>query len=181
MTETDIIDDVDFNGLTPEIIFNEEALDNVADETYYGVHSSYVSPYYNGEKIDVESLIFIGVKGDANLNGLVELDDVVLVLQYYAYVGASLDTSFTGDPESVYEILAFFLSDVNTESTDGKNTENGRIELSDASDIITYYALRGASLDPQWDEVIPSLKELEGSLWHYRAMLKAESEENSDS
>lgn len=169
VVETDIIDDVDFNGLTPEIIFEEEAAPNVANNTYYGVHAAYVSPYYNGEKVDAQSLVYIGVKGDTNLNGKIEIQDATLVLTYYAYVGAGLEPSLNEDSVDYYETLAFFLADVNTESLDGKNSENGIMEISDASNILTYYAQHGASLVPQWEVIIPSLTEKVGSLWYDHA------------
>ncbi|MBO5227306.1 MAG: cellulose-binding protein CttA-related protein, partial [Ruminococcus sp.] len=167
--ELNIIDDVDFNGLTPEIIFREEALPNIADNSYYGAHVTHVNPYYNGEKINAKSKVYIGVKGDTNLNGKIEIQDASMVLTYYAYVGSNLEPSLNDNNDSYYEILAFFLADVNTESLEGKNSANGIMEISDASNILAYYAQHGASLVPQWEVIIPSLTEKVGSLWYDHA------------
>ena len=164
----DIINDVDFNGLTPEAKFTDAAT-NIADGTYTGVYMGYVSPYYNGEIIeDAQSLIYIGVKGDATLDGTVGLDDASAILAYYADSAVGLDASLTGTTGD-YETLAYFLADVDTESTAGANTANNALNLDDASAILAYYSQNAVALDPQWDVIIPSLKELEGSLWYERA------------
>ncbi|MBQ8725401.1 MAG: cellulose-binding protein CttA-related protein, partial [Oscillospiraceae bacterium] len=156
------------NGLTPETLFNDNAAVNTSE--YDGVYRGMVSAYYNGNVIEgAESLVYIGVKGDASLNGVVGLEDASAVLSYYANIGASLPAAFTDDATSDYEILAYFLADVTTESTAGKNSDAGDIGLDDASYILTYYAYVGASLEAQWDEIIPSLKTLAGSLWEARA------------
>lgn len=168
--ETDIIDQVNYNGQTPEILFE----DRYDSSDYYGVYRGYVSPWYNGEMLDVESLIYIGVKGDADLNGIVEISDATNVLTYYAMYGASLEPRLIDNENEHYEYLAFFLADVNTESKAGANSEAGLLEIDDATNILTYYAMYGASLDPQWDEIIPSLQELVGSLWYERAQAKLE-------
>lgn len=96
--------------------------------------------------------VYIGVKGDADLNGKVGLDDATAVLTYYAYVGASMTPSFNEDAE--LEVLAYFLADVDTESKAGANTDTERIDLDDSSYILTYYAWNGASLNPTWDAVL---------------------------
>ena len=166
VVEVDIIDQVDYNGLTPEIAFSER--DETAD--YDGVYRGYPSPYYKGEILeDVKSLVYVAVKGDADLNGRVEINDASEVLEYYAKRAAGFDVMLLEEPVHIhYEYLAYFLADVDTESTAGQNTENNRLEISDASNILTYYARSAAGLYPQWDEIIPSLKELAGSLWYER-------------
>ncbi|MGN0631718.1 MAG: hypothetical protein ACI4JN_10365, partial [Ruminococcus sp.] len=68
-----------------------------------------------------------------------------------------------------YEILAYFLADVDTESTAGMDSDAGKIQVADATNILTYYAQDGASMDPQWDKIIPALKEIVGSLWYDHA------------
>ena len=145
--------------------------DNAAVNTseYDGVYRGYVAPSYNGVAITEQSLVYIGVKGDACLDGVVGLEDASAVLSYYANIGASLPAAFTDDPTSDYEVLAYFLADVTTESKAGVNSDAGNIGLDDASHILTYYAYVGASIDAQWQEIIPSLKTLPGSLWEYKA------------
>ena len=51
----------------------------------------------------------------------------------------------------------------------GGKDNGGAVEIADATKVLTYYAYVGASMDPQWDSIIPSLKELVGSLWYDRA------------
>ncbi len=166
-TETDIINQVTFNGLTPEKLFNDADAENSAE--YDGVYRGYVSGYYNGSVIDAKSLVYIGVKGDSDLNGKVEISDASLTLKYYAYRMAVLDVTFTGDADSDYETLAYFLSDVDTESKQGKDSADGSIDISDATNILKYYANDVAMLDPQWEDIIPTLVNIPGSLWEYKA------------
>ncbi len=96
--------------------------------------------------------VYIGVKGDADLNGVVEIPDATAVLTYYAMYGASLTPAFNTDAS--LEKLAYFLADVDTESKAGVNTDEAQITISDATMILTYYAQFGASLDPDWDAII---------------------------
>lgn len=171
LVETDITADVDFGGLTPEMLFNDEAAVNTAE--YDGVYRGYVSPYYNGEQLEVESLVYIGVKGDATLDGLVKIADAQLVLAYYAQNAAFMPVSLT-KTEGDYETLAYFLADVDTESKAGVNTDTAVLNIADAQGMLNYYAKDAAFLSPKWDEIIPSLKEIVGSLWHYHATQSAE-------
>ncbi len=172
VVETDITNEVNYDGLTPEMLFNDADAENSSE--YDGVYRGYVSPYYNGEKLDAQSLVYIGVKGHSDLNGKVEISDASLTLKYYAYRMAVLDVTFTGDAESDYETLAYFLSDVDTESKQGQDSEDGSIDISDATNILKYYANAMAMLDPQWEVLIPSLVDLPNSLWNYHANNKAE-------
>lgn len=107
-----------------------------------------------GANLTVANLptVYIGVKGDADLNGAVGLDDVSKVLTYYAYNGASLTPSLNEDAE--LEVLAYFLADVDTEAKTGADTDTNKLTLDDGSYIITYYAQKGASLDPEWDVIL---------------------------
>lgn len=170
ITELDIKSAVDFNGATPETEFAK--LDETAE--YKGAYMGYVSPYYNGEVLaDAQSLIFVGVKGDANLDGEVNISDASSILKYYANSAAGLTaqllTPADGEDSGFYETLAFFLADVTTESTAGANSDAGKLEINDASCVLTYYAQKAAGLAPEWDVIIPSLKEIVGSLWYDRA------------
>lgn len=96
--------------------------------------------------------VYIGVKGDTNLNGVVDIPDATLVLNYYAYVGASMEPSLNADAE--LEVLAYFLADVNTESTAGADTDLAKMEIADATNILNYYAQYGAFLNPSWDVIL---------------------------
>ena len=166
-TEVNIMDQVDFNGATPVT----EYAKNDGSGDYAGIYKGYVTPYYNGELIpNAQSLIYIGVKGDADLNGTVAIGDASAALKYYANSAAGLPAALLTNPiDPCYETLSFFLTDVDTESKAGVNSDTGKIEIPDASSILTYYAQSAAGLAPEWDIIIPALKNLVGSLWYDRA------------
>lgn len=96
--------------------------------------------------------VYIGVKGDTNLNGVVDIPDATMVLSYYANTAASLPASLNADAE--LEVLAYFLADVNTESTAGADTDLAKMEIADATNILKYYSQDAASLNPSWDEIL---------------------------
>ncbi len=148
--------------LTPAFATPAEYFNNVAGTAYV---ASSLAISFNPANIQTSYMtnmtvdpieyptVYIGVKGDANLDGAVGLDDATKVLAYYANVGASLDASFNDDPN--LEGLAYFLADVDTESTNGRDVagENS-IHLTDATAILTYYAYVGSGLDADWDAIL---------------------------
>lgn len=97
-------------------------------------------------------VVYIGVKGDVNLDAAVDISDASAVLTYYASVSAKLDASFNDDAD--LNTLAYFLADIDTESEAGGDSDDGKMELADASYILTYYAMVSAKLDPTWSDVI---------------------------
>ena len=105
------------------------------------------------------------MKGDTNLNGKVTADDAYEVLVYYASASVNKPAAFTDGKDANLEILAYFLSDVDTESKEGKNTDNNIIDANDAYHQLVYYASVSVNKPITWPDVIPSLKTLEGSIW----------------
>ena len=97
-------------------------------------------------------MVYIGVKGDADLSGKVDIPDALSVLQYYSYNAADLGTALVEDAD--LETLAFFLADVDTESKAGKNSDDGKLDLTDALNILTYYSHNAAGLNPTWDGIL---------------------------
>ena len=91
-------------------------------------------------------------KGDANLDGSVNINDATIVLGYYAQIAAGMEASFTNDEE--LNKFAYYLADVDTESISGKNTETEQIDISDATNILTYYAQTAAGLNPDWGDIL---------------------------
>lgn len=102
--------------------------------------------------------VYIGLKGDANLDNKVLANDAGLVLTYYANLssgqgGADVDpqtvtlsdSALVDAPDSVYDNFAAFLCDVDTEistSVAWKTGKTGRrILANDAAGILTYYSL----------------------------------------
>ena len=160
VSQEDIIDKVNFNGATPKSTYVQ------ADKYYAGTIQAY---YNNGtENVlipDATPTVYIGVKGDADLNGLEDVPDAVSILTYYAKIAAGQQgIVFNEDP--MLNKLAYFLADVDTESKAGENTDGKLMEVNDAVYVLTYYAKKAAGQGPTWPDVIPSLKSLEGSMWY---------------
>ncbi len=145
--ETDIIDQIHFNNVTPHSLYNQDAAYTIAN----------VQAYYNDAIIEnATPTVYIGVKGDANLNGDVSIDDASCILNYYAKSMASLDSSeyaFCPDDKTLNS-FAYFLSDIDTESKNGFDTSDMLISLNDATCVLSYYAKTAAELNPTWDEII---------------------------
>ena len=160
VSQEDIIDKVNFNGATPKSTYVQ------TDKYYAGTIQAY---YNNGtENVlipDATPTVYIGVKGDADLNGLEDVPDAVTILTYIAKVAAGQEGIVLND-DPMLNKLAFFLADIDTESKEGQNTDGKLLEVSDAVSILTYVAKKAAGQGPTWPEVVPSLKSLEGSMWY---------------
>ena len=113
----------------------------------------------------VNPTVYIGVKGDADLNGSVDVQDAVAILTYYAKASAGQENVAFNEDENLNK-LAFFLADVDTESKAGINNGSELMSTQDAVNVLTFYAKKSANQDPVWPDVIPSLKSLEGSIWY---------------
>ena len=116
--------------------------------------------YYNGVAMMDEVgdpftiKAYIGVKGDTNLDGIADAVDASLVLRYYAHmstgkkpyeVSASNAAIIKDNPSSVYEELAVFISDVQTE-VPILTRKGGRVlDAVDSSRILKFYAKRSSS------------------------------------
>ena len=152
--ETDITADVTFGedgAATPKSVYADT-------ENYY---AGTVDAYY-GDTVIATPTVYIGVKGDADLNGKVELSDATLALTYYAEHAVNNDFYFTTSSadqpaDENLETLAYFLTDINTESTAGKDSSDAAIELADATNILTYYAEESVNNNPKWATICKSL------------------------
>ena len=160
VSQEDIIDKVNFNDATPKSTYAQT-------ENYY---VGKVQAYYNNgtENVlipDATPTVYIGVKGDANLSGAVEVQDAVDILTYYAKTSANQPGIVFNEDEMLNK-LAYFLADIDTESKAGENSDGKVISVQDAVNDLTFYAKKSANQDPQWPDVVPSLKSLEGSMWY---------------
>ena len=113
----------------------------------------------------VNPTVYIGVKGDADLNGIVDVQDGVAILTYYAKTAATQENVAFNEDENLNK-LAYFLADVDTESKAGMNSGSELMTTQDAVNVLTFYAKKAANQEPTWPDVIPSLKSLEGSIWY---------------
>ena len=113
----------------------------------------------------VNPTVYIGVKSDADLNGIVDVQDAVAILTYYAKTAAAQENVAFNEDENLNK-LTYFLADVDTESKAGMNSGSELMTTQDAVNVLTFYAKKAANQDPTWPDVIPSLKSLEGSIWY---------------
>lgn len=159
----DITDKVDFGTATPENTFKV----NQTDFTYQ------VQLYCNGEELKdelgkpVTATVFIGVKGDANLDNLVDATDASYILTYYAKVqtnGRNQQIKLSQDNDEL-DCLAIFLSYINTDEFSSDNlcfdkTES-TVNAMDSSFILTFYSYKQTIIDnisnyDIWMKIVPN-------------------------
>ena len=155
---------VTLDKTTPKEIFDAEGKPYCVTE----VNAYFTDP----TKADAEPVaapvnptVYIGVKGDTDLSGLVDVPDAVAILTYTAKIAAGEENIVFNEDENLNK-FAFFLADVDTESKEGKNDGNKLMTTEDAVRILTYTAKTAAGQEVTWPDVIPSLKSLEGSIWY---------------
>ena len=155
---------VTLDKTTPKEIFDAEGKPYCVTE----VNAYFTDP----TKADAEPVaapvnptVYIGVKGDTDLSGLVDVPDAVAILTYTAKIAAGQENIVFNEDENLNK-FAFFLADVDTESKEGKNDGNKLMTTEDAVRILTYTAKTAAGQEPTWPDVVPSLKSLEGSIWY---------------
>ena len=155
---------VTLDKTTPKEIFDAEGKPYCVTE----VNAYFTDP----TKADAEPVaapvnptVYIGVKGDTDLSGLVDVPDAVAVLTYTAKIAASQEGVVFNEDENLNK-FAFFLADIDTESKEGKNDGNKLMATEDAVYMLTYNAKTAAGQEPTWPDVVPSLKSLEGSIWY---------------
>ena len=155
---------VTLDKTTPKEIFDAEGKPYCVTE----VNAYFTDP----TKADAEPVaapvnptVYIGVKGDTDLSGLVDVPDAVAILTYTAKIAAGQENVVFNEDENLNK-FAFFLADVDTESKEGKNDGNKLMTTEDAVRILTYTAKTAAGQEVTWPDVIPSLKSLEGSIWY---------------
>ena len=155
---------VTLDKTTPKEIFDAEGKPYCVTE----VNAYFTDP----TKADAEPVaapvnptVYIGVKGDADLNGIVDVQDAVAILTYYAKTAAVQENVAFNEDENLNK-LAYFLADVDTESKAGMNSGSELMTTQDAVNVLTFYAKKAANQEPTWPDVIPSLKSLEGSIWY---------------
>ena len=135
--------------------------------TLYYTYDSSLDPDFdinNGAPYEFGSIkIYIGVKGDFNLDNEVDITDAQLTLQYYTWKLAlkvpflSDDPEFApvDDPESG---LIFFL--VNVDYRDGRSgtdplTKPQTLDINDAQDILAFYTYRLAQqYERGWEYIV---------------------------
>ncbi|MCR5112045.1 MAG: hypothetical protein K6B38_14275 [Ruminococcus sp.] len=164
-TTEDVTDKLGFGTATPANTYNKETTDfhynvNVTFEGETIVDKDGKQVIAKGTQLrdkdgNVASVeAYIGLKGDANLDNIVDGNDGTAVLSYYAKVSTkenkaantvlSDSTLVNGNPASLYDDFAAFLSDVIVDEespiTRFAPKTNRNIDGKDGSTILAYYA-----------------------------------------
>ena len=140
------------------------------DASYFGFLQTpadvYTAPYYKGtvdiyyvgdaDKTALEDkpTVAVAMKGDTQLDGDVDMDDAFDTLQYHSSNAAGKTVTFTDGSDELLEKLAFYVSDIDTESKAGKKTEDAEISMDDAFNILQYTSYKAAGKDVVWSDVI---------------------------
>ncbi len=110
-----------------------------------------------GDEESSRAIVYIGRKGDADLDNIVNSSDSTSILKYYAAHSADKDDPLYSEANPLYESFALFLAE-----TDG----DGIINSSDSSNVLNYYAQHSANklktqadIKAFWQEFLPAKTE----------------------
>ena len=109
--------------------------------------------------IDTKATVAVAMKGDTNLDGAVDTFDAYDVLQYYAEANAGTDTTptfaaDTGDNVLLTKLL-YYVSDIDTESKLGVDSEGATVDTYDAYyQLALYAAINAGDTDITWDDIL---------------------------
>jgi hypothetical protein len=106
---------------------------------YYGINGR-CSALYTFEIAETAETC---LRGDANGDNQISVEDACTVLEYYANESAGLDMVLNEDPTQ--HAARFTAADVD---------QNGTLTIEDAVAILTYYAMQCAGLKPEWEQII---------------------------
>lgn len=142
---------VNFNGQTPDLAYYEEntSFKYEGIQAYYRVsdEENIALKYEDGTPVTVTA--YIGVKGDADLNNVVDPVDATRVLVYYSYHSMGMITQLCVNPNipeitPELENLAALLADTDTDEYSPDNwklTKEDRIlDPVDSTYILRYYS-----------------------------------------
>ena len=145
-TNTSAIEAAATCGQSPAELYTQQSGGAYIEEVAFSLASQ---PLQNADGTAYTKKLLIGKKGDANLDGKVDVEDAISVLQYYAQTAAGLQTSMNQTFTEEQRILSYFLSDIDT-CSQNQGADGGKIEVEDAVQILTYYAQQSAGLEPTW-------------------------------
>lgn len=120
----------------------------IADVPFYCGDAA--APVYQFNAAPYTKKVLVGKKGDSNLDGVVNVNDAVCILSYYAKKASGnaskLSNSFTNDQET----LAYFLSDIDT-CSQNQGADGGNVNVEDAVQILTHYAKSASGNTSLWN------------------------------
>jgi hypothetical protein len=151
---TDSISLSQYGGQSPSVIAADETLPCYTEDTLL----------FNGEKLsgamdgNAAAEIYIGLKGDANLDGTVDAADAATVLTFAAYRGAGgfislVSQELSGRESGNSHLFAYYLADVNGQSRNG-GADGSALDAGDAANILQYAAIAGSGITPEWDTIL---------------------------
>ena len=166
----DITADINFGSATPSNTYKE---DNDTFKYTVPVCGTDGQPLTDNDGKNVTVTVYIGVKGDTNLDSAADAVDASQVLAFYAKTSTQgrgvydvilSESKLVNAPDTIYEEFAAFLSDVHHDAsvTVGRDAkkDSRSITANDASNILAYYSKRSADTykdktDKEiWDEVL---------------------------
>jgi len=110
-----------------------------------------------GDEESSRAIVYIGKKGDADLNNVIDSSDSSNMLTYYAALSAHKEMPLYSEADPLYESFAIFLAENNGDEI---------IDSSDASNVLDFYARSSAhKLNTQadikafWQEFLPEKTE----------------------
>lgn len=132
---------VDLNGITPKNLY-------LKSEYAYPV-TLYITDEYGKQEVESSIVVYIGVKGDANMDGSADAKDAAEILVYAAAVGAGKETTLYSRTNEILEKFVKMLADVN-----GGGGADSSLDATDAAAILVYAAGVGSGKNPSWQEII---------------------------
>lgn len=150
--------------ITSEITFDVPAPKDLFAAQGGSYAEAELKPSYQGVVLENASVkVFVGVKGDTNLDGTCDITDAELTLRYYSEVYAGAENAsfceligISSNQEEI-EKLCYFLSDIDTEGKNAKNDASHEIDIQDAMWILSYYSYSMAGGAKPWNEICPVL------------------------
>ncbi len=128
---------VSFDGLYPEMICTEGS--------YVYSLSASITDEFGTQTIEEAVSVYIGAKGDADLDGKVDAIDAAAILIYAAADGAGQAAYLVSGTDAECEALAMMLANVDA---------SAKTDANDAAYILTYAALIGSGEDADWETLI---------------------------
>jgi len=130
---------VDFNGQTPASLYKN-------GEYQYTVEAS-IADEFSTQTFGVD--VFVGVKGDANLDGYTDAKDAAQILVYAAASGAGKKAYLYSETDEELERFVYYLADVN-----GTDAEKSPLNATDAAAVLVYAAAAGSGTPKPWKEIL---------------------------
>ncbi len=131
------LDTVSFGNVTPELIYSENGcLRSIKVE---------ITDEFGTRTIESSVEVYIGVKGDANLDGVADAKDAAEILVYAAAVGAGNEPSIYSDTDETIEAFALWLAEVDS---------TGAADAKDAALVLVYAAASGSGNKVTWEQLL---------------------------